>query len=226
MRKLVESLVSSAEGLVASEKTRHAEAAADHSARVEDLAAMSADVAQMRADTNAAVAATEAARVEQAAADAAARADFEAARLADAAADHSARVEDIAVISADVVQMNLDTDAEIAEFAASRTESADLLNMALRTINDIRNGVVAAPPAKKARAPRKAAAVIEWGPDHRPTRDDIFAFIADHPDGVSLVEMEAHFNTARIVLQRPVKEMYEVDHQVTRDEDSGKYFAV
>jgi len=284
MRQLAESLVASAEALVAGAETRQRESAAQHEERIEDLAAMSEAVAQMRADTDAEVAATEAARKEQAAEDAAARAEFETARLEQAGADKHEREQDIAAMAADVAQMRADTDAEVAateaarkaqaaddaaaraefetarleqadadkqgriehvmsisagvrqmnldndaivaEYAATRVAGAEILGTAMRAINDIRNGVVSAPPAKKAKPKPKAAPKPEPEADSRPSPDQIFAFIADNPDGVSLAEMEAHFGTPRIVLQRPVKEMLDVDHEITKDEATGKYFAV
>jgi len=240
MRRLVESLVASAEEIVAGEAARLEQADADSQVRVEDIAVISADVAQMRADTNAAVAAAEAGRIEQAAADADARADAEAARLEQADADSQVRVADIAVISADVAQMRADTNEAVADLSESRIESAELLQTGLRAMNEIRRGMDAAPVPSKAKAKAKSAPAGssgrdaaptsgrngDWDQERRPTRAEIFSFIADHPDGVSLVDMEEHFGTPRIVLQRPVKEMYEVDHEVSRDEESGRYFAV
>jgi len=242
MRRLVESLVASAEEIVAGEAARLEQADADSQVRVEDIAVISADVAQMRADTNAAVAAAEAGRIEQAAADADARADAEAARLEQADADSQVRVADIAVISADVAQMRADTNEAVADLSESRIESAELLQTGLRAMNEIRRGMDAAPVPSKAKAKAKAKSAPagssgrdaaptsgrngDWDQERRPTRAEIFSFIADHPDGVSLVDMEEHFGTPRIVLQRPVKEMYEVDHEVSRDEESGRYFAV
>ena len=75
MRKLADSLVSSAEVVVAAEKILHLEAAAAAGIRV-------ADLAQMSANTDEAITAMAAARVEQAVADVAARADAEATRSA------------------------------------------------------------------------------------------------------------------------------------------------
>ncbi|MEI8084008.1 MAG: hypothetical protein WCI74_19395, partial [Actinomycetes bacterium] len=67
---------------------------------------------------------------------------------------------------------------------------------------------------------------VKWDKDHRPTPAEIFEFIANNPDGVSLVDMEKHFSTPRIVLQRPVKEMCDVGNEVRRDEATGRYYAV
>ena len=251
MRKLADSLVSSAEVVVAAEKILHLEAVAAAGVRVADLAEMSAAVAQMHADTDEAITAMAAARVEQAAADVAARADAEAARLELAVAAAGVRVADLAEMSAAVAQMHADTDEAIAAFGTARTEGADLLRKAMQTIQNIRRGGAANPLAKKpSRVPREATApaepvaatapaepvaatapaepVAEVGVDthRRPNPTEIFAFIANNPDGASLLDMEVHFGTPRIVLQRPVKQMLEVDHQIVRDDLSGKYFAI
>ena len=236
MRKLADSLMSSAEVVLAAEKILHLEAAAAAGVRV-------ADFAQMSADTDEAITAMAAARVEQAAADVAARADAEAARVDLAAAAAGVRVADFA-------QMSADTDEAITAFGAIRTEGADLLRKAMQTIQNIRRGEATNVPAEKpTRKPREASApakpvaepvvaepvveppaepVAESGgdPDRRPTPTEIFAFIADNPDGASLMDMAAHFGTPRIVLQRPVKQMLEVDHEIVRDEATGRYFAI
>ena len=228
MRKLADSLMSSAEVVLAAEKILHLEAAAAAGVRV-------ADFAQMSADTDEAITAMAAARVEQAAADVAARADAEAARADLAAAAAGVRVVDFA-------QMSADTDEAIAEFGAIRTEGADLLGKAMQTIQNIRRGEATNVPAEKpTRKPREASAPVEpvaevapvepvaesgGDPDRRPTPTEIFAFIANNPDGASLMDMEAHFGTPRIVLQRPVKQMLEVDHEIVRDDVTGRYFAI
>ena len=235
MRKLADSLVSSAEVVVAAEKILHLEAVAAAGVRVADLAEMSAAVAQMNADTDEAITAMAAARVEQAAADVAARADAEATRVEQAVAAAGIRVADLA-------QMSANTDEAITAMAAARTEGADLLRKAIQTTQNIRRGGAANPLAKKpSRAPREATVpaepvaevapaepVAEVGVDthRRPNPTEIFAFIANNPDGASLLDMEVHFGTPRIVLQRPVKQMLEVDHQIVRDDLSGKYFAI
>ena len=255
MRRLADSLVSSAEGLVAAEKILHVQTADAAGVRVADLAEMRAAVAQLNADTDEAIATIAAARVEQAAADAAARADTEAARVEQAAADAAARADasaarvelaaadrevrvgDLAAMSEAVAQLNADTDQVIAEFGAIRTEGAGLLRKAMQTIKNIRRGEATNLPAKKpTRKPREATASAEppaepvaesdVDPDRRPTPTEIFAFIADHPDGATLVDMEGNFGTPRIVLQRPVKRMLEVDHQIVRDDATGRYFAI
>ena len=152
---------------------------------------------------------------------------------------------------ADFAQMSADTDEAIAEFGAIRTEGADLLRKAMQTIQNIRRGEATNVPAEKpTRKPREASAPVEpaaevapavpaaevapaepvaesgGDPDRRPTPTEIFAFIANNPDGASLMDMEAHFGTPRIVLQRPVKQMLEVDHEIVRDDVTGRYFAI
>jgi|GEM_PF-6137248 len=244
MQRLVESLVAGTERRVVGEKSRLEQVGLDARERLSDIAAM-------RADADAAVAATEEARVEQAAADAAARAEAEAVRLETAAVDARERLSDIAAMRADVAQMRADADAAVAEFSAIRVQSVGLLQTALLTISDIRSGrnAALAPKKSKLRVPRRVAeptvettvepvaeptvettvepvAEAGWEQDRPPNKTEIFSFIADHPDGVSLVEMEAYFGTPRIVLQRPVKEMYETDHQVTRDDQTRRYVAV
>ena len=163
----------------------------------------------------------------------------EKSRLEQVGLDARERLSDIAAMRADVAQMRADADAAVAEFSAIRVQSVGLLQTALLTISDIRSGrnAALAPKKSKLRVPRRVAeptvettvepvAEAGWEQDRPPNKTEIFSFIADHPDGVSLVEMEAYFGTPRIVLQRPVKEMYETDHQVTRDDQTRRYVAV
>jgi hypothetical protein len=212
---------------------------------------MRATVAQMNADTNDAITAMAAARMEQTATDVAARTDAESARKEQASVAAEARMADLAETRATVAQMNADTNDAITAMAAERTEGADLLRKAMETIQNIRRGGAANPIVKKPSretpeattpaepvtdvapaepvtdvAPAEPVTDVGMETNRRPTPTEIFAFIANNPDGASLMDMEAHFGTPRIVLQRPVKQMLEVDHQIVRDDATGRYFAI
>ncbi len=235
MQRLAESLVEGTERRVISEKNRLEQAAFDSRGRLSDIAAMSADVAQMRADTDAAVAATEQARVEQAVVDAADRAEAEGIRLEQAAFDSRGRLSDIAAMSADVAQMRADTDAAVAELTAISAQSADILRAALHTASEIRSGRSASVVKQKSKLEYfepVVDVVVEPEPvadadqGRLPNKPELFAFIADHPDGVTLDEISEHFGVKHKDFRRPLKEMYKSDHDVTLDNQTGRYFAV
>lgn len=52
----------------------------------------------------------------------------------------------------------------------------------------------------------------------------VFRYLANHPDGVKLTELEAHFGTPRIVLARILSKMI-ADNRVRKDEKTRRYFA-
>lgn len=54
--------------------------------------------------------------------------------------------------------------------------------------------------------------------------DEIFSFLADHPDGVRLVEMEAHFGVPRIRLAVAVNRLIE-ENRAFKDDERKLYFA-
>ena len=58
-----------------------------------------------------------------------------------------------------------------------------------------------------------------------PTDGTIFSYLADHPDGVRLIELEAHFGTARIRLAQNLNRLIEAN-KARKDEDRKLYFAI
>jgi ElaB/YqjD/DUF883 family membrane-anchored ribosome-binding protein len=60
-------------------------------------------------------------------------------------------------------------------------------------------------PAKKAGAPPKVAPTPKVAPPVGALRDRVFAYLADHPDGTRLAEMETEFGVSRIEMARVVR---------------------
>ena len=54
--------------------------------------------------------------------------------------------------------------------------------------------------------------------------EEIYAYLAEHPDGVKLAELEGHFHSPRIVMAQSIHEMIK-NKQVRRDERTRLYFA-
>lgn len=54
-------------------------------------------------------------------------------------------------------------------------------------------------------------------------RDRFFAYLADHPDGIKLTELEEEFGVARIQITRVIREMMN-DNKVTKHD--LLYFAI
>ena len=248
MRRLIENLLTSVEGINAavaeravSEERRVVSAGEAAQARVMEFTDRAMTV-------NDFISSLGSSRVEQSAADTAARTDSEAARIEQSAADSQVRV-------ADVAQMSADVSVSMAANASDRVDMAKIWREGLEALRGARSGTDTVEAANKQeprvapqtnkQEPRVAAqtsapseSVLEpavtaaeapavtWGEGRRPTRTEIYAFIADHPDGVTLVEMETHFNTPRIVLQVPVKELCERLNEVRRDESTRRYIAV
>lgn len=245
-RQLVEGLLASAQARVDEEAERVAradeEAGSRATAFVERRAAvsefldeLSATRVQQAGEDGQARAAVEAARVQQANADGQVRAadvaqrhadvaqtlgELSATRLQQAEADGQAR-------AAEVDQMRADAGAAVRANASERAEVAGLWREAMAALRAMRGGT--APPDPKKQAPKGRVAAVKTeapsGAQQGPSRDEIFGFIADHPDGVTLVQMEEHFEVARIVLTREIKELCESD-SVRKDEEDKRYFAV
>jgi len=60
-------------------------------------------------------------------------------------------------------------------------------------------------PAKKAGAPPKVAPTPKVAPPVGALRDRAFAYLADHPDGTKLAELETEFGVSRIEMARVVR---------------------
>jgi gas vesicle structural protein len=58
-----------------------------------------------------------------------------------------------------------------------------------------------------------------------PDREEIFAYLEDHPEGLRLGEMESYFDVPRHELAEVVDELIE-DERVQRDDNQKLYYAV
>ncbi|MDP4013252.1 MAG: hypothetical protein Q8P38_01315 [Candidatus Nanopelagicales bacterium] len=192
------------------EKARLDDAANAARERVEEVAQRVADVAADLTDK----ATTRKAEAE---ADHQARDEAEKARLDDAANAARARVEEVAQRVADVA-------ADLTELADDRAGAADLWREGVKARSDIRSG--GAPAAKpKAAKPKAAKPKAAPATKRRPTSGEIFSYLADSPDGKTLVELGEHFDVARIVLTRSLKELRD-QNLVSQDEATKTYLAI
>ncbi len=213
MQRLVESLVAGTERRVAGQVIRLELASVDRGERLSNIAAMSEDVAQMRADTDAAVAELSATRVQSAS-----LLQTALLTISDIRSGWNANPEPKKSKPAAETTVEPKKSKPAADAAVEPKKSKPAADAAVEPKKS--------KPAAEATVEPKKSKPAAGAQDRRPTKAEIFSFIADHPSGISLVEMEEYFSTPRIVLQRPVKEMYETDHEVTRDDETGKYFAV
>ena len=78
-------------------------------------------------------------------------------------------------------------------------------------------------PAKKAGAPPKVAPTPKVAPPVGALRDRVFAYLANHPDGTRLVELEEEFGLARIQTARIVRALIDDNKVEKRD---MLYFAI
>ncbi|MDZ4249152.1 MAG: hypothetical protein U0990_03565 [Candidatus Nanopelagicales bacterium] len=156
-----------------------------------------------------------------------ARDEAEKARLDDAANAARARVEEVAQRAADVA-------ADLTELADDRAGAADLWREGVKARSDIRSGgapaakpKAAKPKAAKPKAAKPKAAKPKAAPatKRRPTSGEIFSYLADSPDGKTLVELGEHFDVARIVLTRSLKELRD-QNLVSQDEATKTYLAI
>ena len=82
--------------------------------------------------------------------------------------------------------------------------------------------VMQAEPAKK-EAMAKAEPVEMATPETTALNDQVFAYLADHPDGTRMTELEEEFGVARIKMARLLKELMDENKAEKRD---MLYFAI
>jgi gas vesicle structural protein len=75
-----------------------------------------------------------------------------------------------------------------------------------------------------AAAPRGGAGQ-ENGRVQPPDREEIFAYLEDHPEGLRLGEMESYFDVPRHEIAEVVDELVQ-DERVQRDDDQKLYYAI
>ena len=152
-----------------------------------------------------------------------ARGDAErASEVATMCSEADAFVKDLAKGSA---QRRSDVATMVSEFAKGDAERRS----EVAAIHEMVWGV--APPRKVVAPPRAAApprvappveAVVEEAPVGG-LRDRVFAYLADHPDGTRLTELEAEFGLSRIEMARVVRGLID-DNKVEKRE--LLYFAI
>ncbi len=105
----------------------------------------------------------------------------------------------VATIHSDVADMLKDLAKEDTRRASEVTSN---MRSAVATIHE---QVWGKAPAKKAGAPPKVAPTPKVAPPVGALRDRVFAYLADHPDGTKLAEMETEFGVSRIEMARVVR---------------------
>ena len=234
------------------EGIRLEQAAFDSRGRLSDISAMSADVAQMRADTDAAVAELTAISAQSADILRAAlrtASEIRSGRNASVVTQES-KVEyfepvvDVVVEPEPVVDVVVEPEpvvkttaarttaakpAEkkpVAKKPAAKTTAAKPVVKATAAKPAVKKPVVKKPAVKKPEPVVQPKPVADADQGRMPNKPEIFAFIADHPDGVTLDEISEHFGVKHKDSRRTLKEMYESEHNVTLDNQTGRYFAV
>ena len=121
--------------------------------------------------------------------------------LKDLAKGDTDRRSEIATMRSDVADMLKDLAKEDARRASEVTSN---MRSAVATIHE---QVWGKAPAKKAGAPPKVAPTPKVAPPVGALRDRVFAYLADHPDGTKLVELEVEFGVSRIEMARVLRNL-------------------
>ncbi|MBI4317322.1 MAG: hypothetical protein HY675_02435 [Chloroflexi bacterium] len=163
--------------------------------------------------------------------------------LGEASAAHSAMAKaQRESLEAGQAALHAQVSATLAGFHSARQElAADLAQFShawqnfANVMQARRAGIAPSPPPPEAKpAPTKAAKASPSAPhappqtraqaQEAPSDEDVFSYLADHPDGVRLIELEAHFGTPRIRLVPTITRLIE-QNKARKDEELKLYFA-
>jgi len=181
------------------------------------------EVATMRAETDA--------MVNDLARGSAQRRSDVATMLGDLAKGDAERASEVADIRSEVATMVRDLRAQAQ---GRKAEAAAIVEEADAFVKDLARGsaqrrtmVWGTAPARKVAAPPVAELPEEMPPiPEAPAgelRDSVFAYLADHPDGTKLVELEEEFGLARIQMAKVIRGLID-DNKVEKRELF--YFAI
>jgi len=137
--------------------------------------------------------------------------------------------------ASEVATMRAETDAMVDDLtkgsAERASEVATMLSEADAFVKDLAKGSAerhtmvwgGVAPARKVAAPPKVAPPVAEKAPAGELRDSVFAYLAGHPDGTKLVELEAEFGVTRIEMARMVREL--MDDNLVEKRDL-LYFAI
>ena len=218
MQVLVSDLRAAVSGRMQAERERQAEA-------VEDVRERRAGVAGRRVEVAATVDELHRERRAEAAEDAREREAADDAR--ERRAGMASRRVEVAATQDELHRERAAVRAELLEVGAIwRDHSAAIASLRGRASVSVPEATRAGVPELEAPAePEEATARESPAEEARPVSAvTALGYLANHPDGVKLTELEASFNTPRIVLARILSEMI-ADNRVRRDEKTRLYFA-
>jgi len=106
--------------------------------------------------------------------------------------------------------------AELMEIRSELAGGRDEWHKMTATLQSKRGGAAIAvkPPAKKA---------VGKAPEAATLRNQVFQYLANHPDGTKLVELEKEFGLARVKITRVLKDLMDEGEVKKRD---LHYFAI